>query len=129
MVSEMLSPQDLIESYEGRAGLLARCILYGLVEPDVEIDANVLATLSSTLVSELATTLEETPTRFVGRAQKAYAWALRFQPEFAVMFAIQLNQLIVRQDQTVVDEILEMPEYNEFLNRFREFIFPPTGDR
>jgi hypothetical protein len=89
-VSE-LSPHDLIASYEGRAGLLARCILFGLVEPDVEIDPNVMMTLAYTIVDELRTTAEETPGRFGSRAEKALQWAVRSDvaPE-AAAFMVQM---------------------------------------
>ena len=37
--------QDLIDSYLGRAGLLANAIMMGLTEPDVEINPDVMLAL------------------------------------------------------------------------------------
>jgi len=78
-----LAPQDLIEAYAGRAGLLARCILYGLVEPMVQITPAVLATLSQAIVEELLATPKA---QFLTRMPRALKWAVRpdVSPELAI---------------------------------------------
>lgn len=122
-VTAALSPHDLIQSYEGRAGLLARCILYGLVEPDVEIDPNVMITLAYTLVDELRTTVEETPTRFADRAEKAIKWAMRpdVPPEIAVLLMMMLmNDRPMMNKLTV--ETITSDAWVEFKAKFKDII-------
>lgn len=82
-----LEAQELIDSYLGRAGLLANAIMMGLTEPDVEINGDVMLALGDEMASRL-TAVDATDMRFPKRASRALAWAARddVTPEIALMF-------------------------------------------
>jgi hypothetical protein len=103
----VLTPEDLINSYEGRAGLLARCILYGLVEPDVEVTPGVLATLAQTIVNELAAS---TKTQFLSRVPRALKWAIRedVAPEIAIF---TIEQVMAARSKTIQRTVVKSDEY------------------
>src|SRR6478752_8755373 len=48
-----LSVQRLLDSHYGRATLLSRCILHGLVEPDVEVSADVQFNIVLSMIDEI----------------------------------------------------------------------------
>lgn len=82
-----LEAQELIDSYLGRAGLLANAIMMGLTEPDVEINGDVMLALGDEMASRLIA-VDAADMRFPKRASRALAWASRddVTPEIALMF-------------------------------------------
>ena len=82
-----LEAQELIDSYLGRAGLLANAIMMGLTEPDVEINGDVMLALGDEMAERLIA-VEAGDMRFPKRASRALAWAARddVTPEIALMF-------------------------------------------
>ena len=82
-----LEAQELIDSYLGRAGMLANAIMMGLTQPDVEINGDVMLALGDELAARLlAVDVEDM--RFGKRAERALAWATRedVTPEVALLF-------------------------------------------
>ena len=80
----MLMPDDLIDSNYGKAGLLARCILSGLVEPHVEMTPLILGSLAEVIADELKSSRK---TDFMRKMPRALKWAVRpdVTPEFAIL--------------------------------------------
>lgn len=118
----MLTPDDLIQSYEGRAGLLARCILYGLVEPQVEITSAVQATLAQTLIDELQASSK---TEFLRRIDKALKWAVRedVSPELAIF---TIEQTIPLRSKTLQRGIHKTAEYQAYREKLGDLFDAAT---
>ena len=79
--------QDLIDSYLGRAGLLANAIMMGLTEPDVEINPDVMLALGDEITQRVLA-LDPEDMRTTTRVVRAVQWATRddVQPETALAF-------------------------------------------
>jgi hypothetical protein len=125
-----LNPLDLVEAYEGRAGLLVRCILFGLVEPDVEITPAVQATLAQAMVDELVETLAENRGMFPSRARRAYAWAVRadVSPEFAIFMGEQVRARVRAENRDTREDLFESPEYRAYCMKFADVIGALLGN-
>lgn len=82
-----LEAQELIDSYLGRAGMLANAIMMGLTEPDVEINGDVMLALGDEMAERLIA-VDAADMRFPKRAVRALEWATRddVTPEIALMF-------------------------------------------
>ena len=80
----MITYQDLIDANEGRASLLARCILLGLVEPTGTINPDILITLAINLAEELSESEDEFA--FDKKITRAFSWASRSEiaPEIGI---------------------------------------------
>ncbi len=106
----MLNPEDLIEAYEGRAGLLARCVLYGLVEPNVEITPAIVATMSQVMVEELKSSPKA---QFLTRMPRALKWAVRsdVSPELAIF---TIEQVLADRSKLQRSLIVKTNEYASY---------------
>jgi len=114
-------PQELIDAYQGRAGLLARCILYGLVEPDVEVNPDILITLANTLVDELSDEeIVESESRFLKQAAKALRWAIRdsIPAEIGILFYLRLMSVPI----SFKNELMALSEYEAFYAKYGDII-------
>jgi hypothetical protein len=116
-MSEM-TPHDLIEAYEGRAGLLARAILYGLTEPSGEMSPAINMTVSEVIVTQLA--LSNT-VQFFRRLPYALKWAIRPEtpPEMGIL---TVQRVFARCSKTRLRNIKRLPEYKDFIAKLGEFI-------
>ncbi len=118
-------PQELIDAYQGRAGLLARCILYGLVEPDVEVNPDILITLANTLADELSDEeIIESENRFLRQSGKALCWAIRdsIPAEIGILFYLRLMSIPV----PFKDELRSLPEHAAFFVKYGDIIGSAT---
>jgi len=118
-------PQELIDAYQGRAGLLARCILYGLVEPDVEVNPDILITLANTLADELSDEeIIESEHRFLRQSSKALRWAIResIPTEIGILFYLRLMAIPI----SFKEELIEMPEHMAFFEKYGDIIRAAT---
>lgn len=118
-------PQELIDAYQGRAGLLARCILYGLVEPNVEVNPDILITLANTLADELSDEeVIESEHRFLRQSSKALRWAIRssIPTEIGILFYLRLMAIPI----AFTDELVTMPEYMAFFEKYGDIISAAT---
>lgn len=114
-------PQELIDAYQGRAGLLARCILYGLVEPDVDVNPDILITLANTLADELSDEeIVESENRFLRQSSKALRWAIRdsIPTEIGILFYLRLMAIPI----SFKEELVSMPEYVVFFEKYGDII-------
>lgn len=130
-----LESQELIDSYLGRAGLLANAIMMGLVEPDVEVSPDVLLALADEMILRVAA-LDPDDMRFASRAVRAVKWACRadVQPEIALLFygraygALSIAAKAEAEDATD-DAKPVLSAMKDFADRFNgtgldEFVFP-----
>lgn len=113
-MSEELNPLDLVAAYEGRAGLLARCVLYGLVEPDVPMTPGILATLSQTIIEEL---MESPKAQFLSRMPRALKWAVRpeISPDLAIFTIEQVLAVRSSAQRRLIGKTAEYAAYREKL--------------
>ena len=114
-------PQELIDAYQGRAGLLARCILYGLVEPDVDVNPDILITLANTLADELSDEeIVESENRFLRQSSKALRWAIRdsIPTEIGILFYLRLMAIPI----SFKEELVSMPEHVAFFEKYGDII-------
>ena len=106
-----MEAQDLIDSYQGQAGLLGRAILMGLAEPDMYIAPEVMLVLADNLVEEIQG-MDIDDMRFPSRITRALKWAVRddVMPEAAIKFYASIsikvtaaahNQAEAGDDETV----------------------------
>jgi len=108
-----LNPFDLIEAYEGKASLLSRCILFGLVEPDNEMSPAIQLTLAQSIVAEL----KDCPkAQFLSRVPRALKWAVRADvaPELAI-FAVEPTLSMRSPSQQKI--VRKMPEYAAYKDK------------
>ncbi len=112
--TEQLDHQDLIDAYSGKAGLLCRCILFGLVEPPTEMDQMLQLVLAETIVEELGQTGKQ---NFLTRFPRALNWALRSEvgPEFAVF---TIEKAIAARSSAQQARVRKMPEYKAYSEKF-----------
>ena len=114
MLNQNLTHDDLLEAYQGRAGLLCRCILFGLVEQPTEMDQMLQLVLAETIVDELGTTGKQ---NFLTRFPRALKWAMRDEiaPEFAI---ITIEKALRARSAAQQARVRKMPEYKAYLEKF-----------
>jgi hypothetical protein len=110
MVQEFLTPQALLDAYQGKAGLLCRCILFGIVEPPVEMDQMLQQTLANTIIEECG---DYTKHEFRNRFPRALKWACREEvdPTFGIFTIEKVLSTCSKQIRRMVEA---MPEYKEY---------------
>jgi hypothetical protein len=117
----MLDPHDLVEAYNGRVGLLSRCILYGLVEPNVEVNVDIQRILASSLIEELVETKKNEPVRLLTRMERAVKWATRsdIPHELGLYLGISALQLLGRNKMVTFKRT---DIYQQFKTKFGDII-------
>lgn len=133
-----LDAQDLIDSYLGRAGMLANAIMMGLTEPDVEIGPDVMLALGAE-ITERVLALDPEDMRTETRVVRALQWATRddVQPEVALAFYGRVYAFAngLAHVETLDDNDQKKPVLSAMMDfgiRFRdtafnEFVFPPLN--
>jgi hypothetical protein len=129
------SAQALLDAYSGRAGLLARGIIYGIAKYDSEQDPILVGLIADRMLVELATTAIEMPTRLVDRADNALAWTLNplVPDHIAAVFGAQVLQTIktFRSSHYHTDDpykgIKQRQSFKDYRARYRKVL--PAGLR
>lgn len=111
MINERFTHQDLIDANEGKAGLLCRCILFGIVEPPEEMNRMLQHSLAEIIIEELGGYSKH---EFRSRFPRALKWAVR--PEIADEFGIFTIEKVLATCSPVLRRQAEkMPEYQAYL--------------
>lgn len=124
-----LEAQELIDSYLGRAGMLANAIMMGLTEPDVEISPDVMLALGAE-ITERVLELDPEDMRTTTRVVRALKWATRddVQPETALAFYARVLPVIqpLASDETKDADDTQKPVLSAMMDfgaRFRDTAF------
>lgn len=124
-----LEAQELIDSYLGRAGMLANAIMMGLTEPDVEINPDVMLALGAE-ITERVLALDPEDMRTTTRVVRAVKWATRdeVQPETALAFYGRVYGFIndLAHAETMDDTDEKKPVLSAMMDfgiRFRDTVF------
>jgi hypothetical protein len=109
-ISLKFNAQNLIDAYQGEAGLLARCILYNLVEPPGNRSPDLMIALSKTLIQELK---DANKSQFLSRFPRAMKWALRddVPPDLAIYV---IEQTLALRSRTMRRVVRKIPEYHAY---------------
>ena len=130
-----LEAQELIDSYLGRAGMLANAIMMGLTEPDVEINPDVMLALGAEN-TERGLALDPEDMRTTTRVVRAVKWATRddVQPETALAFYGRVYGFIngLAHAETMDDTDEKKPVLSAMMGfgirfrdtAFKDFVFP-----
>lgn len=110
--------KHLIDGYNGRASVLARAILYGLIEPNEEMDGNLYYNLSEALVEMLREVAADDAARLPLRVTRALAWAARDTTphDFACYVGIAGMSLL---DADQCEIVKEGDAYAAYYNRLK----------
>lgn len=113
--------QDLYESDHQKGSLLARCILSGLVEPNVTMTPHIAAAVGLAMVEAL-----KQPAAFnaVARYERALTWATRedTQPEWALFTVgslLRAQAAAPERERDAFDEVLQSPLWARFNERYK----------
>lgn len=132
-----MEAQELIDSYLGRAGMLANAIMMGLTEPDVEINPDVMLALGNEIAARVLD-LDPEDMRTPPRVVRAVKWATRedVQPETALAFYIRVYAFInsLAHIETTDDNDERKPVLSAMMDfgirfrdtAFKDFVFPTT---
>ncbi len=127
--------QELIDSYLGRAGMLANAIMMGLTEPDVEISPDVMLALGAK-ITERVLALDPEDMRTTTRVVRAVQWATRedVQPETALAFYSRVYAFIngLAHTETIDASDEKKPVLSAMMDfgarfrdtAFKDFVFP-----
>lgn len=117
-MDQQLTPQALLDAYSGKAGLLCRCILFGIVEPPEKMDRMLQQMLAETIIEECT---EFNKHEFMRRFPRALKWAIReeIEPEFGIFTIEKVLASVGRQLRA---KAFKMPEYAEYLAKHGETI-------
>ena len=119
MIHDEFNPQDLIDSNAGKASLLCRCILAGLVEPEVEIVPETQALLARAMVDEIMPMFENPGFMLERRLVRAFEWAVR--PDVSPEYGIIMGQTILANIPDGRD-FLETEAYRSYMVKFGDII-------
>lgn len=90
----MFDPKAIVAANNGRARLLARCILSDLVEPEKNVEPLIQVLVAQEMVAEIKRIKrKDGATRAQSRGVRALAWALRESVEAEIAFMIVVNAI------------------------------------
>ena len=118
----MLTPEEMVEGYQSQASLVARCIIYGLVEPTLDITPNLQVAVAEELSQTLGTTPKAEKYRLPNRLERAFQWAVRddVQPELAILMGettlATIPKMIAKQFRKTEAYIVYKNKLGELLN-------------
>ena len=119
MIHDEFNPQDLIDSNAGKATLLCRCILAGLVEPEVEVTPDTQALIARAMVDEIIPMLDNPGFMLQRRLTRVFEWAVRsdVEPEYGIMVG---QTVLAFMDDS--QDFMESEVYRSYMTKFGDII-------